>query len=197
MIQQCLIGQEAIDEEEAHANEDFDLDEDRSAPTSQNEYIQKKNKSIEIASDLMVKIVIQDLKREPYESKTLKFLKTFDSSSHYGVNKDLNEEEKSFLQIQIVVKLLNYFLKNPQVQQEYGDGSILMNLNMIIQNLDQLMPDNPLIVLKTLKLINSMAFKNTMEVRRQMKTLKMFDLRDELIIRNLQNLSKSLVEIDD
>lgn len=166
MIQQCLIGQEAIDEEEAHANEDFDLDEDRSAPTSQNEYIQKKNKSIEIASDLMVKIVIQDLKREPYESKTLKFLKTFDSSSHYGVNKDLNEEEKSFLQIQIVVKLLNYFLKNPQVQQEYGDGSILMNLNMIIQNLDQLMPDNPLIVLKTLKLINSMAFKNTMEVRR-------------------------------
>ena len=59
------------------------------------------------------------------------------------------------------------------------------------------MPDNPLIVLKTLKLINSMAFKNTMEVRRQMKTLKMFELRDELIIRNLQNLSKSLVEIDD
>ena len=84
-----------------------------------------------------------------------------------------------------MVKLLNYFLKNPQVQQEYGDGSILMNLNMIIQNLDQLMPDNPLIVLKTLKLINSMAFKNTMEVRRQMKTLKMFNLRDELIIRNL------------
>lgn len=133
----------------------------------------------------MVKIVIQDLKREPYESKTLKFLKTFDSSSHYGVNKATKEEEKSFLQIQIVVKLLNYFLKNPQVQQEYGDGSILMNLNMIIQNLDQLMPDNPLIVLKTLKLINSMAFKNTMEVRRQMKTLKMFELRDELIIRNL------------
>ena len=97
----------------------------------------------------------------------------------------IKEEEKSFLQIQIVVKLLNYFLKNPQVQQEYGDGSILMNLNMIIQNLDQLMPDNPLIVLKTLKLINSMAFKNTMEVRRQMKTLKMFELRDELIIRNL------------
>lgn len=59
------------------------------------------------------------------------------------------------------------------------------------------MPDNPLIVLKTLKLINSMAFKNTMEVRRQMKTLKMFELRDALIIRNLQNLSKSLVEIDD
>lgn len=38
MIQQCLIGQEAIDEEEAHANEDFDLDEDI-APSSQNEYI--------------------------------------------------------------------------------------------------------------------------------------------------------------
>ena len=59
------------------------------------------------------------------------------------------------------------------------------------------MPGNPLIVLKTLKLINSMAFKNTMEVRRQMKTLKMFELRDALIIKNLQNLSKSLIEIDD
>lgn len=165
MIQQCLIGQDAIDDEEAHANEEFDNDEDF-APTSPNEYIQKKNKSIEIASDLMVKIVIQDLKREPYESKTLKFLKSFDSSPYYNVDKPLNEEEKSFLQIQIVVKLLNYFLKNPQVQQEYGDGSILTNLNMVIQNLDQLMPDNPLIVLKTLKLINSMAFKNTMEVRR-------------------------------
>lgn len=33
MIQQCLIGQEAIDEEEAHANEDYDYDEDF-APTS-------------------------------------------------------------------------------------------------------------------------------------------------------------------
>lgn len=30
-----------------------------------------------------------------------------------------------------------------------------------------------------------------------MKTLKMFELRDSLIIRNLQNLSRSLVEIDD
>lgn len=63
----------------------------------------------------MVKIVIQDLKREPYESKTLKFLRSFDSSPYYGVTKHLTEEEKSFLQIQIVVKLLNYFLKNPQV----------------------------------------------------------------------------------
>jgi hypothetical protein len=71
------------------------------------------------------------------------------------------------------------------VQQEYGDGSILTNLNMIIQNMESLLPVNPLIILKTLKLINSMAFKNTMEVRRQMKTLKMFELRDALLIKNL------------
>ena len=115
MVQQCLIGQEAIDEEEAQATEEFDQDEDY-APISPNEYVQIKNKSIEIASDLMVKIVIQDLKREPFESKTLKFLKSFDSSPYYNVDKKLNEMEKSFLQIQIVLRLLNYFLKNPKVQ---------------------------------------------------------------------------------
>jgi hypothetical protein len=60
--------------------------------------------------------VIEDLKREPNESKTLKFLKRFDSSPFYNLGenpRDLNENEKNFLQIHIVVKLLNYFLKNP------------------------------------------------------------------------------------
>ena len=34
----------------------------------------------------------------------------------------------------------------------------------------------------------AMAFKNTMEVRRQMKTLNMFQLRDELIMKIIKNL---------
>jgi hypothetical protein len=91
------LGLGASDEEEAHGNEDFE-DEDN-APVSPNEYYLKKNKSVEIASDLMVKIVIQDLKREPHESKTLKFLKSFDSSPYYCPDEDireLNDEEKSF-----------------------------------------------------------------------------------------------------
>jgi len=41
----------------------------------------KKNKSIEFAIDIMIKIVIEDLKRSPDKSKTFDFLKTFDSSS--------------------------------------------------------------------------------------------------------------------
>jgi hypothetical protein len=64
------------------------LDEE-SAPISPNDFYQKKNKSVEFASDLMIKIVIQDLKREPFESKTLKFfkdkfLKSFDSSPYFN-----------------------------------------------------------------------------------------------------------------
>lgn len=39
-----------------------------------------------------------------------------------------------------------------------------------------------------------MAFKNSMEVRRQMKSLKMFELRDQMIIRHLKNVSKVLLE---
>jgi hypothetical protein len=50
----------------------------------------------------MIKIVIQDLKREPNATKTFKFLKDFDSSAFYNSNapidkSKLNEEEKNFL----------------------------------------------------------------------------------------------------
>ena len=38
-----------------------------------------------------------------------------------------------------------------------------------------------------------MAFKNMMEVRRQMKHLKMFELRDKLLIMHLQNISEILL----
>lgn len=37
MVQQCLIGQDAMDEEEAQANEEYEMDEEY-APTSANEY---------------------------------------------------------------------------------------------------------------------------------------------------------------
>ena len=75
-----------------------------------------------------------------------------------------------------------------QENEFMGDGSILINLNNILSSLLELCPDNPLIIVKSLKLINSMAFKNQMEVRRQMKLLKMFELRDRLIIKHLKNL---------
>ena len=78
----------------------------------------------------------------------------------------------------IIVKLVNYFCRFPKVQYEFGDSSILVNLNNLLTNMDQLIPPNPFIVLKSIKLINSMAFKNSMEVRKHMKSLKMFELRD-------------------
>jgi hypothetical protein len=54
--------------------------------------------------ELMVKIVIQDLKRDPSETKTFKFLKNFDSSAFYSPithtdKSKMNEEEKNFLQL--------------------------------------------------------------------------------------------------
>lgn len=52
----------------------------------------------------MIKIVIQDLKRDPSETKTFNFLKNFDSSAFYNPigqsdKTKMNEEEKNFLQL--------------------------------------------------------------------------------------------------
>ena len=123
-------------------------------------------RSVEYAIDLMIKIVIQDIKSK---AQTFDFLKKFDGP---------DENEDSFLQYLVVVKLVNYFCRYPKVQYEYGDSSILVNLSTLLTNLEQLIPANPFIILKSIKLINSMAFKNSMEVRKHMKYLKMFELRD-------------------
>jgi len=97
------------------------------------------------------------------------------------------------MQFLVLIQLLNHFCENPKVQQEYGDGDILVNLNLILSNLDQILPYNPIVIIKTLKLINSLAFKNSMDVRRQMKYLKMFELRDQLIVHHLMNVSELLL----
>lgn len=167
-------GNSSEDEKESidHYSVDDDIDDES---TDQVHF--RKNKSIEIASNLMIKIVIEDLKRSPDKSKTYEILKSFDSESK-ATRYPETEEDCNFMQFLIIIKLLKYLCKNPKVQQEYGDGCILVNLNKILANMEQLVPYNPLIVIKSLKLINSLAFKNSMEVRRQMKFLKMFDLRD-------------------
>ena len=83
-------------------------------------------------------------------------------------------DDENLLQHIILFKLFSYLLQDPKIQPQYGDGSLLINLNFIMSKLHEIAPQNPLLTLKSLKLINSMAFKNTMEVRRQMKTLNMF-----------------------
>jgi len=159
----------------------------------------KKNNSIRYAIDLMIKLVIQDLKYAPDRFKTYEFLKHFDSSHDQTYYPSMSiyshDEESNFMQFLIIIKLLNFFCKNPKVSQEssQGDGTIPINLNKIISNLDLLIPYNPFVILKSLKLINSMAFKNSMEIRRQMKHLKMFELRDKLIIQHLTNVSEILL----
>jgi hypothetical protein len=57
-------------------------------------------------------------------------------------------------------------------------------------NIDQLIFENPHIILKCVHLINSMAFKNSMDMRKQMKNLKLFDMRDDLIIRAIKYCSQ-------
>ena len=61
----------------------------------------KKNKSIEFAIDLMVKIVIYDLRRAPDKTKTFTFLRDFVSSSSFSGNShdisSSHEEESNFL----------------------------------------------------------------------------------------------------
>lgn len=78
----------------------------------------KKNKSIEFAIDLMVKIVIYDLRRAPDKTKTFSFLQDFESGQSSSSNFDNSsslEEESDFLQFLVIIKLLNYFSKNPKV----------------------------------------------------------------------------------
>ena len=102
----------------------------------------------------MLKIIIQDIKTK---AQTFEFLKKF---------AEADDENDNFMQYLIVVKLVNYFCRFPKVKYGEGEGSILVNLNNILTNLNQLIPQNRFFVLKSIKLIYSMSFKNSMEVRK-------------------------------
>ena len=65
---------------------------------------------------------------------------------------------------------------------------------MILKNMENLVPSHPMLLLKSVNLINSLAFKNSMEVRRYMKVLDMFDLRDSLIIDYLKMVGALLLD---
>lgn len=172
------------DEDNMQESADDDFDE---FDNPINEERNKKYKSVEYALEIMIDIVVEDLKQSPDHSKTFFFLKSFDSAS------DDNGPDCNFMQYMVIIQLLNRFCKEPKLQEENGDGSILTNLNQIISNLDELIPTNPFTVLKSIKLINSMAFKNNMEVRMQMKNLKMLELRDQMIVTHLTNVSELLI----
>lgn len=94
----------------------------------------------------------------------------------------------------ILFGLLNKFILNARIQKDAQDRYVIENLNTILKSTKSLVPAHPMLVLKSVKLINSLAFKNTMEVRRYMKALEMFEVRDGLIIEYLQMVGILLVD---
>lgn len=129
------------------------------------------------------------MKQPQSESKTFSLLKNVDFSL-CGLDSPLAVPDDSFFQLTVITKLLDHFISSPKVQQDYGDGCILQNLNHILCNLHELIPHNPFVVLKSAKVVNKFAFKNSMDVRLQMKYLKMFELRDQLIVDHLINVAE-------
>ena len=107
---------------------------------------------------------------------------------------DQNNFEKNLMQYIILFGTFNYFLKYPKIRRESEDKYVLENLNTLLKNMKDIAPAHPMITLKCVKLINALAFKNTMEVRRQMKTFGMFDMRDGLIIEYLTSVGIILID---
>ncbi len=70
-----------------------------------------------------------------------------------------------------------------------SDQNTLTNLHHLIASFDDLISveQNPQIILRAINLINLMAFKSSMQVRKLMKDLKLLEQRDLLIIRKVQS----------
>ncbi|CDW74254.1 UNKNOWN [Stylonychia lemnae] len=96
-----------------------------------------------------------------------------------------------FKQLLILARILKYFESNPKIQnKEYHTLFNIKQVNIIsfhgmlqiIIELDQIIDDNVYVNLKLMQLINSFAFKNTMDIRKHMKNLQLFEIRDDLMI---------------
>lgn len=121
--------------------------------------------------------MVLDMLKPASESKTLQVLLNFPS-------------QNDLMQYQVVTKILKHFQKNPKV----NDQNTLENLYGLINSLPDLIAveSYPQLIFRAINLVNLIAFKSSMEVRRVMKKLRLLEQRDSLIMRQLQSAYKSL-----
>jgi len=117
--------------------------------------------AIEIIKDILVK----DMGRPPQESITFKLLDEFSGS-------------ESVFQYQVITKLIRHYQHNPKVSER----NVIQNLQKILANLDRFLGSNPHVSMKAIILINTLALKSSNKFRDHLKSLKLIELRDKLLI---------------
>jgi hypothetical protein len=123
-------------------------------------------RTIDAVLDLITQIVVRDLQLPFFESQIYNVML---------VQPYLDER----LQQQILQRILRYFHKQPKVD----DKQVLLNLYKIFENLEKLIAESELVMLRVVNLINLIAFKSTTDVRKMMKENKLLELRDQLMVK--------------
>ena len=78
----------------------------------------------------------------------------------------------------MITKLLSHYQKNPKVNER----NVIENLQKILGDLDLFVGTNPHFSMKAIILINTLALKSSNKFREQLKSLKLIELRDRLLI---------------
>lgn len=90
-------------------------------------------------------------------------------------------------QIHILEVLIEYFDENPCLQPNVA-SEIIKSLRLLYKDIEYI-EGAGVVCMKTLNHINLLAYQNTAEIRAQMKTHGLFDVRDNLIFHLLRGIS--------
>lgn len=84
---------------------------------------------------------------------------------------------------------MDHYQRNPKVNER----NVIQNLQKILGDFDCLLGPNPHVSMKAIILINTLALKSSNKFREQLKSLKLIELRDRLLIDQIR---KTYVEIN-
>jgi len=83
----------------------------------------------------------------------------------------------------VITWLIRHFQRNPKVHER----NVIENLQKILANLDRFLGDDHLYVsMKAINLINTLALKSSNEFRQHLKSLKLIELRDRLLLDHIR-----------
>lgn len=120
--------------------------------------------------DLVTKLCVCDLYRPPRQFKFLQWLSKV--------------PDIDFFSVRVFEGILKEVEKRIEIQQ--FDPNCLRNLSVLLQ-ITELPSYNSRLIHRIMHLVNNLACGSSPAVRSQMKSLKLFDLRDDLLIHMLRN----------
>ena len=74
---------------------------------------------------------------------------------------------------------------------------MIQNLQTILANLDRFLGEDPLVSMKAVILINTLALKSSNKFREHLKSLKLIELRDKLLISQVRKTYMHLMSADE